>query len=75
MKNIRETFLKKYGIAEYFLFVIGAVLLGVQVYRYASDTLEGAVLEITVTAVASLFILAPMTLVNIIRKAKGLEPK
>lgn len=67
--------IKKYGFSECFVWVLGAVALSIQLYRYANNTLEGSSLDIVVFCASVLFLFAPLTLVNIIRKARGLETK
>ncbi|MBV7268360.1 hypothetical protein [Winogradskyella luteola] len=71
----RETFLKKYGIGEYFLFVVGAIGILILLYWLATKQLEYSLNELAVLAISFLFIWAPMTLVDLIRKARGLETK
>ncbi len=74
MNTIKKKF-DRYGLAEWFLLLVGSVLIGVQVYRYATNTLTEWKLETVVLAVAVLFLLSPLTLINIIRKARGLSVK
>lgn len=71
----RETFLKKYGIQEYFLFIVGASGILILLYWLATKQLEYSFNELAVLVISFLFIWAPMTLVDMIRKARGLEPK
>lgn len=67
--------IKKYGFSECFVWLLGACALSIQLYRYATNTLDGSNLDLAVFAFSVLFIFAPLTLVNIIRKARGIEPK
>lgn len=75
IKKRRENFLDKYGIQEYFLFVIGAFGIIILAYWFATKQLEYNVNELAVLAISFLFIVAPMTLLDIIRKVRGLDPK
>ncbi len=71
----RETFIKKYGLQEYFFFSVGAIGILILLYWFATKQLEYNWKEGTALAVSFLFIYAPMTLLDIIRKLRGLDTK
>ena len=74
MDKIRKK-LSRHGIASGFLLIAGMVLVSIQIFRYATNALGEWPLESAVFALAFLCIWKPVTLVNIIRKARGLETK
>lgn len=75
MEKIKQSFLKRYGVKEYIFLLIGSIVMGIQVYRYATNTLGNWELETAVFALAFMLLFAPLTILNIIRKARGLETK
>lgn len=74
MEKIKDKF-NKYGLAEWFLMIFGACILLVQGYKYTTNSLGEWKLEVAVTLVSFLFVRYPMLLADLIRKARGLEPK
>lgn len=75
MEKIKQSFLKRYGIKEYIFLLIGSVVISIQVFRYATNTLGDWKMETAVFALAFMLLFAPLTILNIIRKARGLETK
>lgn len=75
MGDIRETFMKKYGWGEYLLFILGATVLGYQVYSYVTNSLEGSALDGVAFVCGVFCVLAPMTLLDFARKKVGMETK
>lgn len=72
--EVKEKF-NRYGISEWITLVIGLILCLIQIYRYSTNNLGETAVELVVTAVWILLIIAPLTLANIIRKARGIETK
>ena len=62
------TFIKKYGIWEYFLAIIGMVLMTKQVYSYVVGTLEATTLELAVFVGGVLLVAAPAFLVRKVKE-------
>ena len=60
---------KKYGVWEYFLVIIGMILLSSQTYKYVIDTLEYRPLELIVFLAGVLLVSAPATLVGLVKQA------
>ncbi len=75
MGNIRENFVKRYGLGEYILFALGAIVLGYQVFSYMTDSLDGDMLDGVFALMGILSLLAPMSLLDFVRKRGGLETK
>ena len=65
------TVFKKYGIWEYFLIIIGMVLLTKQTWAYIVDKLEFEPLELIVFLVGVLLVSAPNFLVSLVKKYSG----
>lgn len=74
MGDIKPKF-KRYSPQEWIAMAIGSALWVIQVYRYATNTLADNSLEIPVFCIAFLLTFAPLTLLNIIRKARGVDTK
>jgi hypothetical protein len=74
MGDLKEKY-SRYGIQEWITLIFGVVILGIQVFRYATDALADYKLEIFVAIFSVLLIISPLTLLNLIRKARGLDPK
>jgi hypothetical protein len=66
---------KRYGMQEWIAIIIGAALYIIQTYRYATNNLGDYTLEVAVFAAANLLVFSPLTILNLIRKAKGLDTK
>ena len=70
-----KTKYNRYGVSEWVTLVIGVIIFLLQGVRYSLNHLGETALELAVLVVWILLITAPLALVNIIRKAKGLTPK
>ena len=71
----KATSFKRYTIQEWIALIVGAIIWGIQLYRYATNQLSEAALELPVFCIGFLLLFAPLTILNIIRKARGLDPK
>lgn len=69
------TKIKEYGVREWITLGLGTIGFGIQAYRYATDSLGDYTTEVPIAGLCILLIVSPMTIVNLIRKAKGLETK
>ena len=67
MIKLKDKF-SKYRLAEWIVFVLGAIALCIQLVRYATNTLEGSLVDVGVFFAATLFLFAPKTLISIIEK-------
>jgi 1,4-dihydroxy-2-naphthoate octaprenyltransferase len=65
----------RYGIGEWVVLFFGIVLMAIQIFRYATNSLADNKLEAFVCGLSILLMLSPLTLLNLIRKAKGIETK
>lgn len=74
MENLKDKY-SRYGVQEWITLVFGVVILGIQVYRYATNGLADYTMEIFVAIFSVLLIISPLTLLNLIRKARGLDAK
>jgi len=74
MKNIIDKF-KRYSFQEWFALVIGVIIWIVQVYRYITNTLSDSNIELVVFAIGGMLLFQPLMLLNLIRKARGIEIK
>ena len=74
MGDIKEKY-NRYGVSEWVTLALGVILFGIQAYRYTTDSLGDPGTETVVLAVAILLITSPLTLANIIRKARGIDTK
>ena len=63
--------MKSYGIKEWFVFAVGAVAVGYQLYAYMVKDLEGTLLDGIVFAASMLLMFAPKTMVSIVGKRLG----
>lgn len=70
-----QTNFKRYGVSEWITLVIGVMIFLYQGYKYVTDTLGDASVEVVVLVVWILLIIAPLTLANVIRKARGIDTK
>ena len=80
MENIKETFLKKYGIWEYILFLIGLAFSGRVVYSFViadfkTLTLEEIGIMILFLCLGILAFAAPLKLLEFARKRVGMETR
>ena len=67
MNKIKQRF-SKYGLAEWIVFILGAIVLSTQTIRYILNTLEGNALDAVVFGAAFICLFAPKVLVGIIKK-------
>ena len=74
MGDLKEKY-DKYSIQDWIALVFGTVTMGVQLYRYATNNLADSGLEIVVFALASMLMFAPKTILDLIRKARGIDTK
>lgn len=73
MTKLKEKF-NQYKVREWLTIIIGLVICAIQVYRYATNGLADAISkELIVTAIWLLLIIAPKTLNDVVRKARGLD--
>jgi len=66
---------KKYTFQEWFALIIGVIIWTVQTYRYITNTLSDSVLELGVFAIGGMLLFQPLMILNLIRKARGIETK
>ena len=74
MGNIKEKY-NRYGLSEWAVAILGVITLGIQIFRYATDSLTDNGVEIFVFCASVLLIFSPLTLLNLIRKARGMDTK
>lgn len=60
--------MKDYGIREWFVFGVGSIAMGFQLYEYIADKLEGNLVEGIVFAVSLFLMFAPKALVDIVKE-------
>ena len=65
----------RYGVSEWVTLAIGILLAVSQYVRYMMNWLGKESVELVVLTVWILLIIAPLTLANIIRKARGIDTK
>lgn len=70
-----KTSFNRYGVSEWITLVIGVLIFAYQGYGYVTDTLGDNAVELVVLVVWILLIIAPLTLANLIRKARGIDTK
>lgn len=80
MDKIRETFLKKYGVWEYVLFLVGLAILGRVVYSiifadFKTMTWEEIGIITLFFAIGVLAVAKPLAIADYARKKAGLEIK
>ena len=80
MDKIRETFLKKYGVWEYVLFLVGLAILGRVVYSiivadFKAMTWEEIGIITLFFAIGVLAVAKPLAIADYARKKAGLEIK
>jgi hypothetical protein len=74
MEKIKNKY-SRYGVSEWVTLIIGVVIALIQIARYGLNMLGETSIELIVLALWALLITAPLTIANIIRKARGLETK
>lgn len=80
MTKLKETFLKKYGVWEYVLFLIGVGFLGRVLYSFIIADLKNLTIEeigimILFFALGALAIAAPLAILDLARKKVGLPTR
>ncbi|MBL87195.1 MAG: hypothetical protein CMO82_11115 [Winogradskyella sp.] len=80
MDKIRETFLKKYGVWEYVLFLVGIAILGRVVYSiiiadFKTMTWDEIGIIILFLSLGVLAVAKPLAIADYARKKVGLETK
>ena len=65
----------KYGIEDWIALIFGSVIMGIQIFRYATDSLADNALELVVFAFASMLMFYPKLILDLIRKVRGIETK
>ena len=66
---------KRYSLQEWIALIVGAIIWGIQLFRYATNALNEVSLELPIFVIGYLLLFHPLTILNIIRKAKGLDTK
>lgn len=74
MKQIKEKY-SRYGMSEWITLAIGVLFGLTQYVRYTLDLLGEKEVELVMLVVWILLIIAPLTLANLIRKARGIDTK
>ena len=74
MAELKSKF-NRYGASEWVTLVIGVIIFIVQGTKYTLNGLGDMSLEIGVAVIWVLLTTSPLTLANIIRKARGLEER
>ncbi|HEA19944.1 hypothetical protein LCGC14_0943620 [marine sediment metagenome] len=75
MGNLRETFLKKYGVAEYVLFIFGVIGCTKVTKDFWNDAIVDNYYAIGALILSVVLMTVPYTLVEYFRKKLGLETK
>lgn len=70
--SIKEKY-DRYKISDWLTLLIGVVICGFQIYKYSQDLLGSPTTEIVVAVIWLLLILAPKTINDVVRKARGLD--
>lgn len=63
--------MKQYNVKEWFVFAVGAIAMGWQLYKYMMDSLPGTMLDGLVFGASLLLMFAPKTLVDIAGRKIG----
>lgn len=74
MGKLQEKY-NRYGLSEWAVAILGVITLGIQIFRYATDSLTDNGVEIFVFCASVLLIFSPLTILNLIRKARGMDTK
>lgn len=72
---MKETYLRKYGVWEYILLIIGLFIIIKLGRDFWNDVFTYSINEIGATVFAILLIAFPLTLNDLIRKVRGLETR
>lgn len=81
MGDLKETFMKKYGVWEYLLFLGGALMFGRVIYMFMigryddAESIADLAVPIGALALSILMFAIPMTLIDAVRKKAGIETK
>ena len=80
MTKLKETYLKKYGVWEYVLFVLGFIILlktTITFWKSDMEALEWTTIGIMsfFIALGSLLISKPLTILDLARKRIGMETR
>ncbi|XRE42207.1 hypothetical protein ACIVBQ_000411 [Tenacibaculum discolor] len=80
MNKLKETFLKKYGVWEYVVFFVGAVILGrvlfsIIVADFKNMTIEEIGVIILFLSLGIISVGAPLTILEFARKKAGLPTR
>lgn len=75
MGNLRETFIKKYGVADYALFVIGLIGCAKIIKDFWNDAIVDNYYAIGALLISVVLMTVPYTLVEFARKKMGLETR
>ena len=70
-----KTKYSRYGVSEWVTLFVGLIIFILQGIKYALNGLGDTKLEIVVSVIWLLLIIAPLTIVNVIRKARGIDVK
>lgn len=70
--SIKEKY-DRYKTSDWITLLIGVIICGFQVYKYATDNLGETAIELIAMAVWLLLIIAPKSINDIVRKARGLN--
>ena len=73
--HIKETYLKKYGAWEYSLFIIGWFVIIKLGINFWNDEFSYSLNEIGASLLAIILIAKPLTIIDIVRKLRGLEKR
>ncbi|MDB9801196.1 hypothetical protein OAB94_02340 [Flavobacteriaceae bacterium] len=72
--SLKEKY-QKYTIQDWIALMFGSVIMGIQIYRYATSSLGDGGLEVVVFGCASMLMFYPKLILDLIRKARGIETK
>lgn len=80
MGNLKETFIKKYGIPEYIVLLAGVAILGRGVYsliilNLKDTSWEEIAMIVFIFCIGLIACLAPLSLLDFARKRLGMETK
>ena len=70
--SLKEKF-SRYKLVEWITLVLGLIICVIQIYQYAFNQLGEPIVEVGVSIVWLLLIIAPKSIIDIIRKIKGLS--
>lgn len=80
MRNLKQTFLKEYGIWEYVVFIVGLVLLGrvsysIIVADFKNMTIEEIGVIVLFLAIGIIAVGSPLTMLEFARKKAGVPTR